>query len=127
MGDSAFTGKALNVALNVFPYEGRQATLLSFRRPAKQVAQNLGFALKSTIGEERFRAVSCLVLKNCENLVLRPNLFRSFGRKQRRIVSEYFEKTTFAPQFGPLEAFLFPRIAKEADERRLNLFQAVGR
>jgi hypothetical protein len=127
VGDSAFTGKALNVALNVFPYKGRHATLLSFRRPAKQAAQNLGFALMSTIGEERFRAVSCLVLKNCENLVLRPSLFRSFGRKQRRVVSEYFGKTTFAPHFGPLEAVPFPGIVKEADERKLNLFQAVGR
>lgn len=125
MGDSAFTGRALHAAFNVFHYEGRHVAVLSSRRPARQAAQNLGFVLKGTIGVERFRAVPRLVLKNCENLVLRPSLFRSLGRRQRRVMSEYFEKTTFAPHYGPLQAFPFPGIVRETDVDKLNLFEAV--
>lgn len=126
LGDSAFTGKALHAALNVFPHEGRHVTVLSFRRPARQAAQGLGFALKRTIGEKRHLAVSCVVLKNCENMVLRPSLFRSYGREQKRVLSTYFRETAFAPHFGPMEAIPLPGIVGDADLGKLNLFGAVG-
>ena len=127
LGDSAHTEKALQATLNVFPYEGRHVVVPSSRRPARQAAQVLGFALKSTIGGERFRTVSCVVLKNCENLVLRSRLFRSFGCKQRRVLRKYFEETTFAPQFGPLEVVPFPEIVSDADIEKLNLYKVVDR
>jgi hypothetical protein len=41
LGNSAFTGKALQATLNVFPYEGRHVVVLSSRRPARQAAQVL--------------------------------------------------------------------------------------
>ena len=80
IGVNRLTDKDMPVALNVLPFDGMHVVVISFRRPSKPLAQELIFSLKSTTNEERFCAVSRLVLKDCENFVLRPSLYKSLGR-----------------------------------------------
>ena len=83
IGYNSWSSQEMPVALNVFPHDGGHAIVFSFRRPSKPLAQDLVFALKRRVGEERFRAVSRLVLKNSDNFVLRPSLYRRDLRARR--------------------------------------------
>lgn len=125
IGRSPYNGEELTVSLNVFPFDGRHAVVLSFRRPARRAAQDLLWALKTTIGDERFRAVSRLVLKSCENFVLRPGLYDSFGKKQKRVIGDYFRDTLFVPPFAAIETTPVPGLVDGADVDKLNLFAEV--
>ena len=114
------------VALNVFPHDGRHAIVFSFRRPSKPLAQDLVFALKRRVGEERFRAVSRLVLKNSDNFVLRPSLYNSFGEVQKQVMRDYFLGTVKMSALGGREIDPVPGVVKDGDVEKLNLFRAVG-
>ncbi len=125
IGRNPYNGEELTLSLNVFPHDGRHAIVLSFRRPARQAAQDLLWGLKTTIGDERFRAVSRLVLKNSENFVIRPNLYDSFGKGQKRVIGDYFRDTLLVPPFAATETKPVLGLAA-ADVEKLNLFAAVG-
>jgi hypothetical protein len=126
IGVNKLTGKDMPVALNVLPFDGKHAVVISFRRASKPLAQNLIFSLKSTTNEERFRAVSRLVLKDCENFVLRPSLYTSFGREQKRLIGDYFLKTMGVDKLGGYEVEPFPGAVNGSDVEKLNLLKSVG-
>ena len=114
------------VALNVFPHDGKHVVVFSFRKPSKPITQHLVLALKQTSGEERFRAVSLLVLKNSDNFVLRPSLYDSFGDAQKQVMRDYFLRTHGVDTFGPQEIKPIPGLVED-DVEKLNLFKKIGR
>jgi hypothetical protein len=118
--------RQLPVALNVFPHDGRHAIILSYRKPSKPLAQNLIFALKRTSSEERFRAQSPLVLKNCENFVLRPSLYHSFGQEQEQLIRDYFLRTVGISTLGGREVQPVSGLVKDDDVEKLNLVKVVA-
>jgi hypothetical protein len=126
IGYNTLRGKEMPIALNVLPFNGKHAVVISFRRPSKPPAQALILSLKKTANEDRFRAISRLVLKDCENFVLRPSLYNSFGRDQKRFIGDYFLKTMGVDKLGPYEVEPFPGVVNDADIEKLNLFKAVG-
>jgi len=97
IGYNPRSSQQMPVAFNVFPYDGKHAVVFSFRKPSKLITQDLVFGLKQTTGEERFRAVSLLVLKNSDNFVLRPSLYNSFGEAQKQVMRDYFLGTVKIP------------------------------
>jgi len=127
IGSNSRNHRQLPVALNVFHHDNRHAIILSYRKPSKPLAQDLIFALKRTSSEERFRALSRLVLKNCENIVLRPSLYNSFGEEQEQLMRDYFVGTVRIPTFGGREVQPVPRLVRNDDVEKLNLFKAVTR
>jgi hypothetical protein len=125
LGCNSRTEREMPVALNVFPHNGRHAVVVSFRTPSKSLAQGLVFALKQTTGEERFRAVSRLVLKDSENFVLKPSLYESFGEIQRQLMRDYFVRTVNMYKYGHREIEPVPGLVRDNDVDKLNLFRAV--
>ncbi len=88
-------------ALNVFPEDGRHKALFSYRRENRRVIAPLADRLRMTRGEERERAVSEILLRRCENLIVRPSLCEKYSEWQRAIIRAYFWNTAVAD----LEAF----------------------
>ena len=127
IGYNSWSSQNMPVALNVFPHDGRHAIVFSFRKPSKVITQGLVFALKRTTGEERFRAVSLLVLKNSDNFVLRLSLYNSFGEAQKQVMRDYFLGTEKISALGPREIKSVPGLVKDDDVEKLNLFKKVGR
>jgi len=126
IGYNPRSSQQMPVAFNVFPYDGKHAVVFSFRKPSKLITQDLVFGLKQTTGEERFRAVSLLVLKNSDNFVLRPSLYNSFGEAQKQVMRDYFLGTVKIPALGRREIKPVPGLVKDDDVEKLNLFKKVG-
>jgi hypothetical protein len=127
LGRNSRNHRQLPVALNVFPHDGRHAIVLSYRKPSKPLAQNLVFALKQTSGEERLRALSRLVLKDCEHFVLRPSLYSSFGNEQEQLMRDCFLGTLYTETLGRYEIEPVAGLVKGDDVEKLNLFKAIAR
>jgi hypothetical protein len=125
IGYNTRKSKEMPVALNVFPFDGKHAVVISFGKPSKPLAHSLIFGLKRTANKARFGAVSRLVLKDCENFVLRPSIYYSFGRDQKRLISDYLLKTIGVDKLGSHEIEPLPGVVNDADVEKLNLFKAV--
>jgi hypothetical protein len=57
--------------------------------------------------------LSRLLLKKCENLVISPRVFDTFGDDQKEAIRNYYERNTLGHEY-------------ESDDPRLSLFCAVA-
>jgi hypothetical protein len=67
-----------------------------------------------------------LVLKNCDNFVLRPSLYNSLGEVQKQVMRDYFLRTYKMSRLGRREIDPVPGLVKDGDVEKLNLFRNVG-
>lgn len=108
-------GDAVRAALTVLPVSmSRTVAVLSYTlRDAEVMRPKLAGVLK-TEGQEQQLALSQILLNSCENFVLAPAFFSSWGEEKRQAVSSYFMRTIFSDSLT------------ERDEH-LGLFWGIGR
>ena len=95
------------VCLNVFPHAGRTVAMFSFLQQDQDAAQAAFGRVWEARGHLQQYLLSKLLLEKCENLVIAPQLFSSFGAPQIEVIRHYFERNTFQQTFDSDDPRLF--------------------
>lgn len=106
------TDGAAFITLNVFPRSGKTTVIFSYLEEHRSQALEAYGNIWSASGYYKQYLLSKLILMKCENLVIAPNLHGAFSKKQKEIITHFYERNVCGHTY-------------DVDDPRLYLFAPV--
>lgn len=88
------------VVLTVFPYEGSHMVLISYLERDSWFGRRAFGEILRSLGDERLRVVTKLILLHCENFVIAPSWWESLGDRQRKVIEAYAYMAAVSPRWA---------------------------